>query len=430
MLESVQFRALAATLERLKPAGVVPAVADILEADAPRLAKELCRRIVEVVPAYTDSGNPDVLPELDAHLASHVDEICRLLRGNAPCDLAFVIEHAQQRAGQKFPLDAVHQAYRLIGKLITEWVRDAALQTADKTAHVPRVVADVTDFMLEYMGIIVTLMTSEYVEHTRLLSEAEGDRRTELLTTLLDGYDESDRRAARLLRRAGYLEQRQSYCVAVARSIIPQEMESAARAQRMVDAIGEVLGKTPLRYISGVRDDLVVVVMSGARRVSGWTRPHTVLAERVYAHLRLVGPAALIGLSNDVPSTSHIPRAAAEAKFALEFCDVANRVQRYSGIPFRDILITHARDEVQPALPVWLDDFMVADTKARGKLTATLKAYAGADMNVLQSAKLLTVHPNTIYARMQKIEDLTGQDALSYNALTEMLLAIDCARPV
>jgi sugar diacid utilization regulator len=73
---------------------------------------------------------------------------------------------------------------------------------------------------------------------------------------------------------------------------------------------------------------------------------------------------------------------------------------------------------------------MVADTKARGKLTATLKAYAGADMNVLQSAKLLTVHPNTIYARMQKIEDLTGQDALSYNALTEMLLAIDCARPV
>jgi len=426
MLESVQFRALAATLERLKPAGVVPAVADILEADAPRLAKELCRRIVEVVPAYTDSGNPDVMPELDAHLASHVDEICRLLRGNTLGDLAFVIEHAQQRAGQRFPLDAVHQAYRQIGKLVTEWIRDAALQSADKTAHVPRVLADVTDFMLEYMGAIATLLTSEYVGHTRLLAEAEGDRRTELLTTLLEGYDESDRRAAQLLRRAGYLEQRQSYCVAVARSIIPQEMESAARAQRMVDAIGEVLGKTPLRYISGVRDDLVVVVMSGARRVSGWTRPHTVLAERVYAHLRLVGPAALIGLSNDVPSTSHIPRAAAEAKFALGFGDVANRIVRYSQIPFRQLLVSRAREEILSALPAWLDTFVTADTKARGSLTATLQAYATADMNVLQSAKELGVHPNTIYARMQKIEDLTGQNALSYHALTEMLLAIEC----
>ena len=68
---------------------------------------------------------------------------------------------------------------------------------------------------------------------TMFAAEAEGDRRTRLMDTLLSGYDESDQIAAQLLRRAGYLEQRQSYCIAVARSVIPQEMENPARAQRV-----------------------------------------------------------------------------------------------------------------------------------------------------------------------------------------------------
>ena len=49
-------------------------------------------------------------------------------------------------------------------------------------------------------------------------------------------------------------------------------------------------------------------------------------------------------------------------------------------------------------------------------------------MNVLKTAKALAIHPNTIYARMQKINDITGRNALNYHALTEMLLAAECAR--
>ena len=379
--------------------------------------------IVREVPAYTGSGNPDVLPQLEAHLQAHIAEFGRLLGGARPGDFGFVLEHARLRAEQKFPLDATHQAYRHVGKGVLEWVRDAALDIADSSAHVPRVVADVTDVVFEYMGTIATLLTSEYVEQTRLIAEAEGDRRTELLTILLDGYDESDARAARLLRRSGYLEQRQSYCVAVARSVNPQEMESTSRAQRMVDAISDVLARTPVRYLGGIRDNHVVFVMSGTRRLSGWTPPHSALAERIHPHLRLVGPAALIGLSNDVPSTSHVPRAAAEAKLALDFADVAHRVMRHSSIPFQQMLVAHARDTVQTALPVWIDDFVAADK--RGVLYATLKAYADSDMNVLRAAKTLGIHPNTIYARMQKVEEKTGLNPLKYHALTELLLASD-----
>jgi len=405
----------------------VPPVAERLAGSAESITDELQAVIVDEVPAFTTSGNPDVLPELRQHLALHVDELRRLLTGAPPGEYSFVRAHAQRRAEQKFPLDAVLQSYRCAHQVLSQWIRNAAIETADDSAHIHRVVAAVNDFMIEYTGEISTLVTAEYVARTRLLAEAEGDRRTELLNMLLRGYDESDSQAAQLLRRAGYVEQRQSFCIAVARSVDPREMQNTARAQRMLDAVKEVLHNLPIRSLFGVRDNLVTVVMSGTRRLSGWTAPQSLLADRVYPQLRKIGPAALVGLSADAPSTSHIPRALSEAKLALDFSSVANRVMPYSQIPFRHMLVRLAADNIQPALPSWLDDFLLADQKSRGALGNTLLAYADADMNVLQTAKALSLHPNTIYARMQKIDNITGKNALTYNALTELLLAAECA---
>lgn len=418
------------SLRSLRQQGVAPEVAGPLAARQQAFVGELLQAITNEVPAYRQSGNPGTLPELERHLDDIVACTCRLLAGEAGASFNFVSEHARLRAAQKFPLDAILHAYRGVHRLLLRWIRDAALEIADESAHVRRVVAAVSDFTAEYTGTLATRLTSEYVEHTRALAEAEGDRRTRLMDTLLRGYDESDPVAARLLRRAGYLEQRQSYCIAVARSVDPREMENPARAQRMADAIADALTGSPLRQLIGVRDNHVVAIISGTRRISGWTAPQTLVADRVYPLLRQVGPAALIGLSNDVPSTSHIPRAASEARLALDFADVANRVMLYSDIPFRQVLVTHARDGVQSALPAWLDEFTAGDRKSRGALTATLRAYADADMNALRAAKALGVHPNTLYARMRRIRDLAGLDPLNYHALTEMLLACECAGDV
>jgi sugar diacid utilization regulator len=203
-------------------------------------------------------------------------------------------------------------------------------------------------------------------------------------------------------------------------------MENAARAQRMADALNDVLDALPLRVLIGIRDELVIAVVSGTRRQSGWTAPQSLLADRLMPQLKRVGPAALIGMSHDVPSTSHIPRAATEAKLALDFASFAERVMPYSGISLRQLLVSQAKNNMPSALPVWLDEFARADKKAKGRLSTTLRAYADADMNVLQAAKLLSVHPNTIYARVQRINDITGKNPLSYHDLTELLLAIEC----
>jgi sugar diacid utilization regulator len=417
---------LQACVDALRTYGVVPGVAEALRDGLDAVRGALPETVLEEVPAYSDSANPEILPDLESHLRDHVASITALLGGSRGADFVFVREHAERLARQRFPLEALLHTYRCAHKVLFPWLRDIALAHADNTAQVRRVVAAVADFAIEYTDTISTTATATYVNRTRQLAEAEGDRRTELLNILLHGYDESDSRAAQLLRRAGYLEQRQSYCVVAARSVEPSEMENAARAQRMADSIGEVLTATPLRTLIGVRDNLVIAVVSGTRRQSGWTAPQSLLADRLMPQLRKVGPAALIGMSNDVPSTSHIPRAAREAKLALDFASFTERVMPYSSVSLRQVLVAHAEDSMQTALPVWLDDFIHADAKAQGKLSATLRAYADADMNVLKAAKLLSVHPNTIYARAQRISDITGRNPLSYHALTEMLLATEC----
>ena len=151
------------------------------------------------------------------------------------------------------------------------------------------------------------------------------------------------------------------------------------------------------------------------------------MADSVYPALRRVGPAALIGLSNDAPTTSHIPKAAVEARLALDLASVGNRVARYSDISLRQMLITQARSGAVTSGPAWAEKLAAADR--RGALAATLRAYADCNMNAQKTAQILGIHPNTVYSRIQKIEGLTGLNALRFHALSELLLALDWLNP-
>ena len=429
MAETAPNLPLPAALAALAEHGVLPGALAPLEAAREATAAALRQAVLEAVPAWTASANPEILPGLDAHIGEHLDEVIRLFRGRRADGFGFVARFAAAHATHRFPLEALLHTYRCVHRAVSTWVRDAALASADESAHVRRVVAAAADFAIEYADAVSTAATSSYVDETRRLAEAEGDRRTELLNLLLTGYDEADSRAAQLLRRAGYLEQRQSYCVVAARSVDPGEMKNAARAGRMADALGDVLRTTSLRYLVGVREGLVLAVVSGTRRISGWTAPQSLLADRLHAPLRKVGPAALIGVSNDVPSTAHVPRAVAEAKTALDLASVADRVRHYGALSLRRLLVAHGGEALAATLPPWVERFLAADDRAKGRLRDTVAAYADADMNVLRAARQLNVHPNTIYARAEKLEQATGKNLMRWHDLTELLLASEL-RPV
>jgi len=408
--------------------GVRPVVAGALAESLEDTATELETAIRNDIPAFSKSGNPDVLPELRAHLQDLLTEIHRLLGGARTARLEFVHRHATRQAVQRFPLEAMLHAYRVGHKVIGHWLRSATLASLGSSRNVNDAVAAVTDFTIDYIDCVITIATSEYVRRTRQLSETEADRRSQLLSLLLEGYDESDGRIAKLLRSAGYLDQRQSFCVVVASSIDAREMQNTARANRLLAATRKALEDLPVRALFGFHEYRVVTIVSAARRLSGWTTPQAALASRVSWPMLRLGNSVLVGVSADVPSTALIPKALREAELALEVADAGQRVVEYSKIPLRTLLLHVAEGNVQSAMPAWASALRTADHKSRGALVATLRAYADADMNVLKTAKRLNVHPNTIYARMQRIRDVTALDPLRYHGLNEMLLAADCMK--
>lgn len=406
--------------------GAIPDLGPVLDGHAEVVERTLQRAVLDEVPAFSASGNPEILPQLAEHSAMHIREIRRLLGGGHAGEFEFVRTHAHRRAEQKFPLEATLHAYRCGHKVFSRWIRDAALSSGKP--DVQQTVTAIADFAIEYTNTISTIATSEYVKQTRRLSEAEGDLRTELMSVLLGGYDESDGRVARILRRAGYFEQRKSYCIAVSQPADAAEMDNPGRAQRIADAISQSVSGLPARALTGIRENLVVAIFSATRRLSGWTAPQTTLAESIRSELLKLGPAVIIGLSADVPSTSHIPRAFNEARLALDFADIGNRVVRISDIPIRQMVLRTAHDNMQSTLPGWVDDFLAADNKAKGSLIDTLRAYADADMNAVRAAQNLSVHPNTVYSRIQRVKDATGLDPLKFHLLNELLLAADYER--
>jgi PucR C-terminal helix-turn-helix domain/GGDEF-like domain len=409
----------------LTQAGVIPGAAAALGQNGQRVGRAFYDAVVSEIPAFSASRNPDILPELERHATAHVTEILRLFAGRELGDFGFVRTHAARLAEQRFPIEATLHSYRCGHRILSRWLREAAISLAP--ASMDQAISAVADFAIEYTNAASTIVASEYVARTRMLAEAEGDLRTELLTLLLNGYDESDGRVARLLKRAGYLEQHQSYCVVVAQSVNATEMENPARAQRVVNAIAETFASSGIRRLLGVRNNLVIGVFSDRRRQSGWTAPQADLAERIYPNLLALGPAVIVGVSADQPSTSFLPRALDEAMVALDFASVANRVVQFTNLPIRRLLVHGGAGNVRTAPPIWAQALVTADAKASGVLIQTLRAMADADMNVQKAARILRKHANTVYARLERIRELTGLDSQRYHDLTELLLAADLA---
>lgn len=399
---------------------LLPTVAH-LHRHAPEIQAELIATVLAEIPAFSESRDQATMQALTAHGPKHLLEIARLLEGGVVGDFGFVRDHARLRAEHRFPLEAVLHAYRCGHKVFSRWLREAALVSTAAPDMARDSVALVADFALEYTDAISTIATTAYVDQIRLLAEVAGDERAQLLDILLDGYDESDARVASVLRGAGYLDGRQTFCVVLGQSVDATEMHLPARARRLAESLDQLVPAGLARRLIDVRDGRVTCVFSGVRRTSGWTPPNVSLAVQIAGAMKTAGNGVLIGVSGDVFSTSRIPAAQRQALLALRMASLTQRVVPFAATPLRQLMIHLAGDDLQRLLPAWAGDFQRADDQFAGTLSATLRAYADADMNLLKAAARLAVHPNTIYARLNRIREITGLNARACHALSDLL---------
>lgn len=417
-----------AALRRLQASVFAQQATRAMRRDQAGIGRAMLDSILEQIPAYSRSQNPDVVADLSEHGPAHIEEIIRLLGGGALGNFAFVREHAERRATQHFPLEANLHAYRCGHKVVSQYLHGLPMAKDGSSRQVNEWFAAVADFTLEYTDAISTIAAGSYVAQTRLQADVEGDQRAALMRVLLEGYDESDGRVETTLRRSGFLDQRQSYCVVLAQALNQAEMENPARARRLAESISEILVNNSLRYLIDVRDHCVTVILSAPRRASGWTAPNAKLATRIAGPLATLGTGILVGISNDAPSTASVPGAHRQAKLALDLASVKQRLVQFGSIPVHTLTVHFAREDLSRVLPSWTDDLIRADEKAKGALTDSLRGYADADMNVLRAAQSLAVHPNTLYARFQKITEITTLDPRAFHPLSELLLVIECMR--
>jgi len=414
--------------QRLHTHPAWPGVLTELQRKRAAIESEMHARAMAEVPAFTDSHDPAAISGLRRHGPQLVQHMLAQLASNNGLDLRFVGEHARQRADSRFPLEAMLHTYRSAHKVALQAVHQAALAQNLESEPALALVMALTDFCTDYFDAVNTCASTAYVEQARLLVDVAGDQRAQLLNLLLNGYDESDARVAAILRAAGYLDGRQAFVVVLARPVDAAEMDHPARARRLADSLDQLVPKHLARRLIDVRDGRVVGVFSGVRRTSGWTVPNASLAHRIGHGLATAGNGVLIGISADVVSTAQIPSAFRQALLASRLTGLNRRVVPFSEVALPQLMIHLAGDELQRLLPGWAHPLHQADDQLGGTLSATLHAYADADMNLLKAAARLDLHPNTVYARFNRIRDITGLNARNYRALTDMLTVLEARK--
>src|SRR5262245_24354431 len=107
-----KYRALLNALASIEACGAWRNAGPLLDAATEKAAADLRAAGLSEVPAFSTSGNPEILPSLASHGGEHIREIRRLVDDGEVGDFAFVADHARKRAEQHFPLEAILHAYR------------------------------------------------------------------------------------------------------------------------------------------------------------------------------------------------------------------------------------------------------------------------------------------------------------------------------
>jgi sugar diacid utilization regulator len=394
-------------------------IATMLAARRAELATESLREIRAAIPAYSAIDDPVILADVTEHVAENHDALrSSLVRGEPVTaqELAFIGPHAALRARRGVPLADFLQAFRIGHRVI--W--DAIVEFAAEDEQAAAAALDAARLVMEFIDLASTHAAQAYLEAQQLLL-AEGDRvRRDLLEDLLAGREPAPGPRLTAARAAG-LESRGRCVLIAAVPVSPADDELALRsaASALARAAGGVL-----RPLTVVRQDEIVIVRAldgdDARRL---TEP----VERAQRDLAATGVRLAIGISTPLETTAGLPDGYREACAALESLPPGGGLMALPDLSAFDYLTLRSDGTVLRLLAPAVRRFVEEDTAGGGALTATLLAYASANLNAKVAAQRLYIHVNTAHHRLARIENKTGCDLRDLGDVQELLIAIRLA---
>ena len=351
------------------------------------------------IPAYRDREErfyDDVRDQVSRHyrvkLSAFLEE-----RTITPLDVAFVRGAAARRARAGLGLVVQSAGDSATG-------REAALALA-----LP---------LMRYCDLASTEAARAYVDFQQyVVADADRERRDQLEHV----------HAGELPTRGPVLHAAQAHGIApdarlmVVTAVVIRPAQDAD-APQVASAVIASAGLHEMKTLVVVRQtEIVAVIALGA---DGAPAELCDRIDALQARLCHEGVALAMGVSTVAAGVAELPRAYREAHAALEGVGQRGGVAALARLsPFEYLALRSddtARRLVDPRLRAFLDE----DRRRGRALTATIRAFAAADLNLRVAAERLQVHPNTAQYRLRRIEERSGRNPRKLADLLDLLVAI------
>jgi hypothetical protein len=379
--------------------------------------------------------SPEYRNAVDAHFAAeskaHCNELLRMIvavaarrvenSGTDPFD--FVRTHAQWRARHRVPLIASLHAYRLAHRTYWELTREALPQHARKKQAIGSLTM-LSDFWIEFFDHVGAVLAEAHAVEEGLIVAQSSSTYVALIDDLLGGREPRDAEARRLCALCGI---RPGSPIAVLIAHAPQpgnggQIDLEPTLRSFVRLIEQALPPATFGKLVDIRNGEVIAIACSTAD-SGRA---VMQALRRTGFARRTGPGhgVSVGISLDAVEISRLPAALEEARLALEFASAAQPLMHFSDIDLREFLVRRADRAAVRLIPQWARQFSTTRDDQSRELYRTIHAFADCNFNVKQTAQRLSVHTNTVYFRLNRINQLTGINPRTYSGTSHLLTAL------
>jgi sugar diacid utilization regulator len=330
-------------------------------------------------------------------------------------DIAFARGAALRRARAGFALEDYLNAFRVAQQVFWE----AILACAGETPLGHEAALTLTSPLLRYCDFVSTHAGHAYVESQQyMVADADRERR-DLLEHLLAGTMPT-RGPLLAAARAYGIGAETPMMVALAVPIGPQaDADTPHAASAMITrAVPQ-----QARILVVVRQAEIVAVPAlchGAGPAELCDH-----LEAALDRLRREGTTLAMGISTVANGVAELPRACLEARTALASVGDGGGLVALPRLSPLDYLVLRADDTARWLVDARLRAFLGNDHARGGVLTATVRAFADANLNLRLAAARLQVHPNTAQYRLRRIQERTGRNPRRIADLLDLLVAIE-----
>lgn len=395
-------------------------VLGLLEARAAVIGRAMARACIEGVPAIASHASHDhSFPARFSLLcAEHVFALVRSGRTGRPpeeADLAFVRELGTSRAQSLFPLEALVQGMRLGQRVLWDAIVDAA------GPHRHEVVVALTAHLLDYADLAGCHLERAYAQASRQIETMGEQARLEFFEDALSGrlFARSDGPGQAVAM--GFEPDANYVAVVVGLATQPADPESLAPLHGALERRAWADGRPPFVVAHGEH----VVCVAAARQ----TMPVRDTLRAMSSGMPPSLAADMVaGIGGPCQGLGEVPRAYEHALLALRHARSVGGVVVLEDVGMFPYLLSSADPTARQLSTRRAERLRAEDARCHGLLARTFAVYVDCDLNVIQAANQLGLHPNTIRGRLAKVERLTGLDTRRLTDVMELVTVMNLSR--